>query len=346
MKKRLRFLFRTAVAFVTAGAVITVLGLLLGGAGELSKEVTELVHVIRISVSQTVERIPMLERVANINGFTFEVDVDREETVSVKINEEYETIQGDYSDLKLAEASEVESLDISIMHGKFSILPSANGYYGIESIGAEKFQCFVEDKTLYLNGFAKDLGTVAEDAEIILYVPEEAYYEKVLLFCSGREMNVEAGLSGKELNLSSICGDNVFQEVLCFEHALLAVGIGNLSVTGITTEQLKLEVSTAAVDIDKMQTESLEVNLGMGNLTVDGFTAGDVFLNCGMGNLEMVLEDEQGAYNYDISGSAESVQIGADTLAGMVMERWIDNGADKKITVSCSMGSVKIEFVR
>ncbi len=343
MKKRLKFLFRTAVAFVTVGAVITVIGLLMGGAGELSKEVTELVHVIRISVSQTVERIPMLDRVANINGFTFEVDVDKEE-VSVKINEEYETIRGDYTNLKLAEASEVENLDISIMYGKCSILPSANGYYGIESSDAEKFQCFVEDKTLYLNGFAKDFGSVVQDAEIILYVPEDAYYEKVLLFCSGKEMNVEVPLSGEEMNVSSICGDNEFCEELCFETILLTVGIGNFSVNGITTEKLKLEVSTATVDVDKMQAENLEVNLGMGSLFVDGFTTGDVFLNCGMGNLEMILEDEQEAYNYDISGSAESVQIGTDILAGMVMERWIDNGADKKITISCSMGSVKIEF--
>ena len=343
MKKRLKFLFRAAVTFITVGALITVIGLLLGGAGELSKEVTELVHVIRLSVSRTVERIPMLERVANINGFSFELAVDKDE-VSLKINEGYETIDGDYIDLKLAEVSEVENLDISILYGKCSILPSANGFYGIESIGAEKFQCFVEDKTLYLNGFAKDLGSAEPDAEIILYVPEDVYYTKVFLFCSGKETDVEIPLSGDEINVSAICGDNKFQDELCFETALLTVGIGNLSVEGITAEQLKMEVSTATVDVDKMQVENLEANLGMGSLSVEGITTGDVLLNCGMGNLAMVLEDKQEAYNYDISGSAESVQIGTDVLAGMVMERWIDNGADKKITISCSMGSIKIEF--
>lgn len=341
MKKRLKSLFKLSVALITLGSIITIVGLLMGGAGELSKEVTELVHLIRISVSKTVERIPMLESFANINGFTFEVNKDE---FSVVLNEEYETITGDYTDLKLAEAEAVENLDISIMSGKCNILPSENGYYGVESSGEEEYQCYVDASTLYLSVFPRDFGKAEEESEITLYIPEDVYYEKVLLFCSGEEMEVDAELSGEELKLSSICGNNVFRENMIFDETVVTVGIGSLSVAGIKGETLKAEVSTADVTISGMDVETLEVNLGMGNLTIAGTSTGDMILHCGMGHLEMLLADAQDAYNYDISGSAESVQIGKDTLAGMVMERWIDHGSDKKITMSCSMGSIKIEF--
>lgn len=340
MKKRLKSLFKISVALITMGSLITIIGFIMGGAGELSKEVTELVHVIRISVSKTVERIPMLESLANINGFTFEVNKDE---FSVVLNEEYETITGNYSDLKLAEASVVENLDISILSGKCTILPAENGYYGVESSGTEEFQCYVDESTLYLSVFPGDFRT-EEDSEVTLYVPEDVYYEKVLLFCSADEMEIDAELTGDELKISSICGNNVFSETLLFDETLMTVGIGSLSVAGVKGESLKAEVSTADVKISGMDVETLEVNLGMGNLTIEGTTAGDMTLHCGVGHLEMFLTDAQDAYNYDISGSAESVQIGTDTLAGMVMERWIDHGSDKKITMSCSMGSIKIEF--
>ena len=93
-----------------------------------------------------------------------------------------------------------------------------------------------------------------------------------------------------------------------------------------------------------MEAGSVQMRLGMGTITLQGVTSQDITANCGMGHLEMVLCDSQDSYNYDISGSAESVRIGTDTLAGMVMERWIDNGSDKAITLSCAMGSVEITF--
>lgn len=343
MKKRLKSLFKISVALVTFGAIITTVGLLLGGAGELSKEVADLVHVFRVGVSETVERIPMLERITNMNDFTLVVDVNQD-GVSVEVNEAYETITGDYSDMNLATASEVENLNISIMNGACSILPSTNGNYGIESHGAEEFQCYVADGTLYLSAFPKDFGKANEDTEIILYVPEGMNYGKVLLFGSGEQMSVEVMLTGEELNISSICGENVFTTETEFENITVSAGIGSFVAEEIDAESLKLEISTAAVDVKEFTVDNLEVNLGMGSLSMQGETNGDVVLNCGMGHLEMYLLDEQDAYNYDISGSAESVQIGTDTLAGMVMERWIDNGSDKKITMSCSMGSVKIDF--
>ena len=84
MRRKIKSLFKIAITFVTVGAIMVIVGLLMGGAGELSKEVTELVHLMRVGVSESVERIPLLERITNINGFTVDID-----DFSVKINEEY-----------------------------------------------------------------------------------------------------------------------------------------------------------------------------------------------------------------------------------------------------------------
>lgn len=342
MKKQLKSLFKVSLVLVTLGTIMMIVGVLFGGVGELSREVSELVRVVRTGVIQTVERIPMLESITNINGFTFVVDIDKDE-VSVQINEEYETIVGDYSNLKLAKAEEVENLDISIMNGSCKILPSENGCFGVKSICAEQYQCYVSEGTLYLSAFPKD-STQTEGAEIILYVPAECEYKKVFLFCSGEQVRVESGLKGERLNVSSICGVNNILGSMDFTEITVTAGIGKATLSSLSADTLKMEVGTAEVFLDGMNVDMLEINLGMGRIYTKGTTSGDIILNCGMGELEMFLAGEQSAYNYDISGSAESVQIGTDILAGMVMERWIDNGSDKKIAMNCAMGSVKIEF--
>ncbi len=338
MRRRLKSLFKIAITFVTVGVIMMIAGLLLGGAGELSREVTELVHIVRVGVSESVERIPLLERITNINGFT--VDIDE---LSVEINEEYETISGDYRNLKLAEAGQVNNLDISILSGVCRIVPSENGYFGVESRGASEYQCYVSDETLYLSVLPRKLDE-DEISEIVLYIPSDRVYQKVLLFCSAEKVEAEALIQGDILNISSVYGSNVLNSEINFDNVTITAGIGSLDVKTLVADHLKFEVGTAEVSVEDMQAGDVEVNLGMGTLLLSGISTGDILLHCGMGHMEMMLACGQDAYNYDISGSAESVQIGTDTLSGMVMERWIDNGSDKKITMSCAMGSVKIEF--
>lgn len=343
MKRYLKSLFKVSMAFITIGTIAMMVGLLMGGAGELSREVTELVHVVRKGVSETVARIPLLESITNINGFTLVVDKDE---VSVEVNEQYETIQGDYSNLQLADVSEVQNLNVGILSGNCRILPSENGSFGVSSSNAGDYQCYVENGTLYLNAFLSGLDKTEENAEIILYIPQDAVLDKVFMFCSGEGLSVETVLSGTELNISSICGINSFEGNLEFENAVITVGVGEFVMQGLTAKDVKLEVSTAQATVEDLIAEDLSLNLGMGSLKITGDISDDIVLNCGMGSLEMVLAAQQDAYNYDISGSAESVQIGTDTLAGMVMERWIDNSSERQITLSCAMGSVKIEFAK
>lgn len=344
MKRRLKSLFRISMGLMTLGTVMLIVGLLLGGAGELSKEIKDLVHVVRVGVTQTVERVPMLETITNYSGFTLVVDVNKDDEVSLDINEQYETFSGNCKDLSVADVSEVKNLDISVLTGTVTILPSESGQYGFESFNAEEFQCYVAQDTLYLSAFPKKIGKADQDAEIVLYVPADAMLDKVLVFGSGQQLIVDAPLEGNTLNISAICGTNRFTKDLIFHDVTATVGIGSFYMERLVCDNLKLEVSTADAEIKYVETTDIEASLGMGNLKMEGCTTGDVSLNCGMGHLDMILEGTQEAYNYDISGSAESVQIGSDVLSGMVMERWIDNGAEKKITLSCAMGSVEIEF--
>lgn len=340
MKRKLKSLFRIAVMFITVGFIIMIAGLAMGGIGELGREVKDLVHVVRVSVSETVERIPLLERVTNFNGFTIVLNKD---DVSVSLNQDYETIQGDFSNLNLAAADEVTSMDISILNGTFCMVPSDNGFFGVKSTGAEKYQCYVSEGTLYLSALPQS-SAQDEEAEIVLYVPENCEFEQILLFCSGEQVRLDASLQGESLEISSVLGENICNGVLDFSEITVTAGTGTFSAGELKAEKLKLEVGSASVKMSGMEADDVEVNLGLGDVLLQGRTTGNMDLHCGMGHFEMLLNDSQTAYNYDISGSAESVQIGSDTLAGMMMERWIDNGADKKITMSCGMGSVKIEF--
>ena len=343
MKKRLRFLFAVSVFCVMLGTIMTVVGLIFGGAGELSKEVKELVHVARTGISETVQRIPMLESITNINGFTLVVDID-ENNFSLDMNEEYETISGNYTNYELADVTAVKNLDISFFDSTIRILPSDNGKYGVESANAGEYQCYAENDTLYLSVFPGKIGENKTDDVITLYIPEEAELQQVLLFCSGSALEADIPLRGEELQVSSVCGNNFFEQPVTFETVVATVGVGELSFHEVNSTEFRSEISTGVARAEHIQTENAEVSVGLGTFQASGTINGDMLLNCGMGSMELVLAANQDDYNYDISGSAESVQIGTDTLAGMVMERWIDNGSENNITLSCSMGSVKIIF--
>ncbi len=343
MKKHLKSLLKSSVILVILGTVMMMLGILFGGVGELSTQVSELVTVVRTGVVKTVERLPMLDRLANINGFTLVIDKDQ---VSFTVNEKYETLTGDYQNFNLAKSDEVNNLDISVLSGDFSVLPSENGQYGVECRGDAQFQCYVEDETLFLGVFPTSTVGGHDMAEVILYVPAEESYEKIFLFCSGNETEIKVPLRGEEMQLSVICGNNAFEEEITVEQFNMNVGVGSVEIEQVSATDINVEVSNAEVDLENITADSLSVSVGMGTLVLNGETSGNIDISCGMGNLQMMLRGMQEEYNYDISGSAESVQIGSDTLAGMVMERWIDNGSNKKITMSCSMGNVKIEFVQ
>lgn len=341
MRRHLKSLLKISVILVITGTLMMLFGFLFGGIGELSREVSELAGVVRAGVVQTVERIPMLESIANINGFTLVVD---KEQVSVTVNEQYETLTGDYMNLTLAQSDEVSNLDISVMNGVFYILPSEDDRYGVESKGDVEFQCYVENETLYLSVFPASAYGTKEDAEIILYVPAEEEYDQILLFCSGSSAEIKVPLHGSEMQLSTIRGENKFYNEMMFELFNLNAGMGTVWAEHIVATDMNVDVSNADVTFHNVSAETLSAGVGMGALDICGETTGDISISCGMGNVQMELTGEKDAYNYDISGSAESVQIGTDVLAGMVMERWIDNGSDKKIIMSCSMGNVKIEF--
>lgn len=341
MKKQLKAIFKISVSFVAFGMVIMLAGLLLGGAKELGTETVEAFYVFKGGVAEVIESIPALERVFNINGFTLVVDKDN---VTFEVNEEYETMSGDCFNCEIAEASQVENLYVIVFNGKCRLLPSDNGYFGVESRDAANFQCYEADGTLYLCIFPKSNLFSGKNSEVTLFVPEGVEYDKIYMLCSGEQMEVACALKGKDFDLDSVCGENSFAGNLSFENTSISAGIGKLEMNGLSSKSMNLEVNTAEVTIRGMEVVTMAANLSMGSITINGTTKSDAVLVCGMGSLDMTLAGGQTEYNYDISGSAESLQIGTDTLAGMVLERWIDNGADKKIVVTCSMGSVKIGF--
>lgn len=132
-----------------------------------------------------------------------------------------------------------------------------------------------------------------------------------------------------------------------WESVELNVGAGVADIESIHTKKLFVNVGAGEIDLENaVVTEEFTASVGMGQLTYDGDADCNVDLSCGMGQIELELEGRARYedYNYDIDCAAGNVQVGRLQLAGLGMERRIDNHSSKNIRIDCGMGEVEISF--
>lgn len=251
-----------------------------------------------------------------------DADFDVEDHMS--FDRSYSILQGNVERYSLG--SDISELEFEIGACSFSTERSPDDNFYLEAVYAGKLQGYVEDGTLYIRSTAavkqwNDLNK----CQIILHVPEDAYFENV-------DIEVGAGW---------LCFDR-----LQAEEVSLKVGAGQISMSGLQAADLDVSVGLGQMELQEMIVGELSAEIGMGELVADGAIDGDADVDCAMGNVSLTIEGSQKDFNYELSKAMGNVTLGRSSSSGFSSEKYIDNRAGKTISVDCAVGNVSIMFNR
>lgn len=123
-------------------------------------------------------------------------------------------------------------------------------------------------------------------------------------------------------------GGNIFVYIpkhLLVNEMDLKIGAGTLEMTDVNVRELKLSCGAAAVDM---------VNVAADNVDIE----------CGAGQIEYVAAGQETDYNYKVEIGAGEVSVGDSSFSGLAVDKKINNGANKNMSIECGAGQVNVSF--
>lgn len=199
----------------------------------------------------------------------------------------------------------VKSMYITVGAGQFEIQEWDQDSFGITITGRGECEYYINDGTLYLEGFKHfNIKRNANNNKISLYIPSGMKYDQV---------NLE-------------------------------VGAGKSDISGFSADRLECNVGMGAAHFSDMDIRNLYMEVGMGEGNFEGQVNGDVIISCGMGSIAMDLEGSETDYNYSLSCAAGSIALENQSFSMLAGEKTINNGADYNISLECAMGSIDVDF--
>ena len=204
----------------------------------------------------------------------------------------------------------IEHLDISIGVGEFELRPHDRDSYELRLRGIGDCYFYVEGDTLHFTGF--DLsgrtipGATVNRNRITLFVPRDVYLESLTI----------------------------------------DVGVGMAKVEKLTADTLTATVGVGQLNMKDMDVRELEMETSVGSTEYHGSIRGDVRVSCQTGAVNLRVRGSQTDFDYEIDNSLGSITVGRDMVAvsGLNHSRDINNGADKKMTLDCSVGAIGVTF--
>ncbi len=228
-------------------------------------------------------------------------------------------------------AAEIKNIDIESACANLLVEESGTDEITVTAVYNEeqvrKYNCERKDGVLEIchewkNGTHKD--SVADTIKIVL--PTGAVFEN---------LSLELG-----------AGDAKFlNSTTKYTKASLVIGAGNLSMDALNAAgKVEIEAGAGNVSICGIDAKSVDAECGAGKLNIYGKVNGDINIECGVGKVKLDLEEEETAYNYQVSCGIGSVRINGSKLGGLfASENSIHNaGAKGTMNLSCGVGSIHV----
>ncbi len=315
--------FMKACAIIALVLVLT--GLILGIVGSTTKGSSAISRVVENVTGGKVKigTKPWDWGITVSDGFFDSLDeVDYDIKDSVNFDSNYPVMSGDVD--KYSPEGTVTNLEIEAGGCYFRVEESGDDCFYVEAKNVGKFQAFTEDGTLYImtTTGSKHWSEIS-GSKITLYVPANYCFDKI-------KINLGAGA----LEFSDLRA----------EDAVLEVGAGQIEADGAEVKSLDMNVGMGRIELTHMNVTDLMAEVGMGELVAKGTVNGDIDAECSMGNLELQITGRQEDFNYELSGAMGSLTLGGESYSGFSQEKSIDNGAQKKMELDCSMGNVTVLF--
>ena len=236
---------------------------------------------------------------------------------------DHDVLKGDHATIYPDTDTVIKELDIELGGCSFETRISDTGEFYVKTSGMNKIQVYEKKGELHIKSINTRLKLTSNFGKIILYVPEDYYYDKVDIELGAGEMTFD-DLSAKEITME--------------------VGAGVIRCKDITAQELKASVGMGQIELSKMDVDKLEAEVGMGEFVGSGIIGESAKLECSMGNVELTLDGSNQDYNYKLEAAAGNVDIGRDSFSGLATERRINNNAERTLEIECAMGNISVQF--
>lgn len=221
----------------------------------------------------------------------------------------------------------VTEMELQLGAGSFSVCQKeeADGRIDVEWSGRGRFEAYVKNGTLHIEGFKKNqlFGSDINNNEAIIYIPKGAVF---------RQINVEAGAG--RIELRDIKADLLDAEI----------GAGEMILGEASVEELNLEIGMGRFEGFDIHANNVEISVGMGESVYSGSISGDLHAECDLGNMVFTLEEKEMDHNYQIQCSAGNINLNGRTFTGLGAEKSMNNGVSSNFNIECNMGNIDIEF--
>ena len=317
MKKFIKFSFVVAMILIIVGGVFYMLGRK-DGREEMNELLSEFgADWMNVDWSNNFDFDSYdLERVDIIDFGSYDIND------SSIFNDNYAIWSGDVKKQTVYQGS-IDELNLEIGGSMVTIEDSDDGNIYIEGKNVGKMQAYVEGDTLYVKSVRPaNLMDEVKNSTITLYLPNSSL------------QLLDVSLGAGQLKM----------ENLAVQDMTASIGAGQLLMEDMALGNLKVSLGAGELEAEDVTVENLTASIGAGNMDFSGGIYRSAEISCSMGNVDMELEGDKDDFNYQLSCVAGNMEIDGDRYSGAAMERYIDNGAAKTITIDCSMGNVEVDF--
>lgn len=177
------------------------------------------------------------------------------------------------------------------------------------------------DKTFYLE--AKNMGKLSIDQD-----------GSTLEIATEEDLDIEDFQEKRELVL-------YVPEKVSFDEVELKFGAGEVVFDSLSTEKFKAEIGAGHILVNNGEVEKVELSVGAGAVEYYGNIQEKMEADCSMGSIYAELQGKEEEFDYDLECSMGNIAINGQDYAS---DRKVDNHAQKKMKLSCAMGSVEVLF--
>ena len=270
------------------------------------------------------------------------------ETYDLNINSIFNT---DYSIIKSGDTSadysgeDIHKLELSLGGCVMTLKESSDGDFHVSAERVQNFQTYTVGDTLYVNSVNSGRWSLSSlSTSVVIEIPAGVELESVQMALGGGKFTA-GPLLIKELKLELGGGDFTF-ESLSVGELDCELGAGRLTIEELYAEKIDCDMGAGQIVVENAETTgNLSFEMGMGDLDFTGSIPGNLDAECAMGQMRFhILGSKEEDHNYDLECAAGSLRVGGSSFAGLASEKKIDNGADSRYRLQCSMGNLEVTF--
>lgn len=236
------------------------------------------------------------------------------------------------------EFQNIQCLELELSLCRLNIYRHDKDFISVEADNVQNyFRCRQDGDTLFLKDDrpANTRQDSMSDALCLtLYLPEQ--------IC--RKVSVEMGVG--EITLDSLAANEVE----------IDNGVGNITVGSLKGYDLSIDTGVGEFLADLIQADGeADISVGTGNITLSQFDGRSLELECGVGNAEVTAMGSEPDYNYTLEAGPGSIFLNHhqqdnyghhhDPHDGQEHCLDIHHGADRQISISCSLGNASLNFM-